>query len=69
MCNALAIWAIVLTFTGCCTMVGLILGIIGICKYPEGSSGRILSIIATVLSLLFSGSSVFFQDSLQQLIP
>lgn len=69
MSNALAIWAIVLTFTGCCTMVGLILGVIGICKYPEGSAGRILCIIATVLSILFSGSGVIFQDSLRCMIP
>lgn len=64
MSNALGIWAIILTFTGCCTPLGLILGVIGICKYPEGSPGRTLSIIATVLSILFSGSGFFFQDSI-----
>ena len=64
MSNALAIWAIVLTFTGCCTMVGLILGIIGICKYPEGSAGRTLCIIATILSLLFSSGGYFYQEPL-----
>lgn len=63
MSNALGIWAIILTFTGCCTLLGLILGIIGICKYPEGSPGRTMSIIATVLSILFSGSGLLFQDT------
>lgn len=64
MSNALAIWAIVLTLCGCCTPVGLILGIIGICKYPAGSPGRTMSIIATVLSILFSSGGVLFQDTL-----
>ncbi len=63
MSNALGIWAVILTFTGCCTLLGLILGIIGICKYPEGSPGRTMSIIATVLSILFSGSGLLFQDT------
>lgn len=64
MSDALGIWAIVLTFTGCCTMVGFILGIIGICKYPEGSSGRTLCIIATILSILFSSGGYFYQEPL-----
>ncbi len=62
MSNALAIWAIVLTLCGCCSPVGLILGIIGICQYPEGSSGRVLSIIATVTAILFSCGSYLFQE-------
>lgn len=62
--DALGIWAIVLTFTGCCTLLGLILGIIGICKYPEGSSGRTLCIIATILSILFSSGGYFYQEPL-----
>lgn len=69
MSDALGIWAIVLTFTGCCTMVGFILGIIGICKYPEGSSGRILCIISTVLSIIFSGSGFLFQEPLMKMLP
>lgn len=64
MSNALGIWAVILTFTGCCTLLGLILGIIGICKYPEGSSGRTLCIIATILSLLFSSGGYFYQEPL-----
>lgn len=64
MSNALGIWAVILTFTGCCTLLGLILGIIGICKYPAGSPGRTLSIIATVLSILFSSGGMLFQDTL-----
>lgn len=68
MSDALGIWAIVLTFTGCCTMVGFILGIIGICKYPEGSSGRTLCIIATILSILFSSGGYFYQESLLRTI-
>lgn len=66
MSNALAIWAVILTFTGCCTLLGLILGIIGICKYPAGSPGRTMSIIATVLSILFSSGGVLFQDSVMR---
>lgn len=68
MSDALGIWAIVLTFTGCCTMVGFILGIIGICKYPEGSSGRTLCIIATILSILFSSGGYFYQEPLLRTI-
>lgn len=64
MSNALGIWAVILTFTGCCTLLGLILGIIGICKYPEGSSGRTLCIIATILSILFSSGGYFYQEPL-----
>ena len=64
MSNALGIWAVILTFTGCCTLLGLILGIIGICKYPEGSDGRTLCIIATILSLLFSSGGYFYQEPL-----
>ena len=64
MSNALGIWAVILTFTGCCTLLGLILGIIGICKYPEGSAGRTLCIIAPILSLLFSSGGYFYQEPL-----
>lgn len=66
MSNALGIWVVILAFTGCCTLLGLILGIIGICKYPAGSPGRTLSIIATVLSILFSSGGVLFQDSVMR---
>ncbi len=67
MSNALGIWALVLSFTGCCTILGLILGIIGICKYPAGSPGRVLCIIATVISILINGGGIVFQDSLLRL--
>ncbi len=64
MSNALGIWAVVLTFTGCCSFLGLILGIIGICKYPEGSSGRILSIIATVIAVILHSGVYIFDDAI-----
>lgn len=52
MSNALAIWAIVTSVT--CNLVGLILGIIGLNKYPAGTSGRTMSMIATILGGLFT---------------
>lgn len=67
MSNALGIWALVLSLTGCCALPGLILGIIGICKYPEGSSGRVLSIIATVISILIYSGGYIFQEPLLQI--
>lgn len=50
MSNALAIWAIVTAFL--CNIVGLILGIIGLNKYPAGTSGRTMSLVATILAAL-----------------
>lgn len=64
MSNALGIWALVLSFTACCTLLGLILGIIGICKYPAGSAGRTLSIIATVIAVLIYSGGYIFQEPL-----
>ncbi len=49
--NALAIWALV--FSVLCSLVGLILGIIGLSKYPKSSNGRTMCIIAIVVSVLF----------------
>lgn len=49
--NALAIWALV--FSVLCSLVGLILGIIGMTKYPKNTNGRMMSIIAIVVSVLF----------------
>lgn len=66
MSNALGIWALLLSFTACCTLLGLVLGIIGICKYPAGSAGRVLSIIATVVAILIYSSSYIFQEPLLQ---
>ncbi len=64
MSNALGIWALILSMTACCTLPGLILGIIGICKYPAGSSGRTLSIIATVIAVLIYSGGYIFQEPL-----
>lgn len=50
MSNALAIWAIVTAVL--CNIVGLVLGIIGLNKYPAGTSGRTMSLIATILAAL-----------------
>lgn len=47
----MAIWALV--FSVLCSLVGLILGIIGMTKYPKNTNGRIMSIIAIVVSVLF----------------
>lgn len=48
--NMLAIWALI--FSVLCSLVGLILGVIGMSKYPKGSNGRVMSIIAIVVSVL-----------------
>lgn len=54
--NALAIWALV--FSVLCSIVGLILGIVGMNKYPKNSNGRTMCIIAIVLSILFMMGAV-----------
>ena len=60
MSNALGIWAVILTFTGCCTLLGLILGIIGIVLGALGrkkhakcaTGGLVLSILGLIFGLL-----------------
>lgn len=42
--NTLAICALV--FSVLCSLVGLVLGIIGMNKYPKNTSGRTMSVIA-----------------------
>ncbi|MBQ9836314.1 MAG: DUF4190 domain-containing protein [Akkermansia sp.] len=49
--NALAIWALVIGLL-CCAPAGIVMGIIGLNKYPQGSSGKTISIVALVLSIL-----------------
>ena len=49
--KALAIWALVIGLL-CCAPAGLVMGIIGLNKYPEGSSGRTICIVAIVLSVI-----------------
>lgn len=57
--NALAIWALI---TGLfCGIVGVVLGIIGINKYPAGSSGRTMSIIGLVLGAIGVVGSIMLQ--------
>lgn len=46
--NALAIWALVMGLV-CCAPVGVVLGIIGINKYPRSSAGWIMSLIALIV--------------------
>lgn len=58
MSNALAIWAIVTAFL--CNIVGLILGIIGLNKYPAGTSGRTMSLVATILAALFTVAGIVY---------
>ena len=55
--NALAIWALIIGLL-CCAPAGIIMAIIGLNKYPEGSSGRTISIVALVLSALGIVSSL-----------
>ncbi|MDO4817040.1 MAG: hypothetical protein Q3986_01270 [Akkermansia sp.] len=40
--------------------MGLILGIIGLNKYPAGTSGRTMSMIATILGGLFTLLGLIF---------
>lgn len=35
-----------------CSLVGLILGIIGLNKYPDKSNGKTMSLIAVILSIV-----------------
>ena len=48
--NTLAICALV--FAVLCSLVGLILGIIGLNKYPYKSNGKTMSLIAVILSIV-----------------
>lgn len=48
--NTLAILALV--FAVLCSLVGLILGIIGLNKYPDKSNGKTMSLIAIVVSIV-----------------
>lgn len=48
--NTLAVWALVCSIL--CSLAGLVLGIIGLNKYPKESNGRVMCIIAVVLSIL-----------------
>lgn len=48
--NTLAILALVFAFL--CSLVGLILGIIGLNKYPDKSNGKMMSMIAVIVSII-----------------
>lgn len=48
--NGLAIGALIVSLF--CGLIGLILAILGLIRYPSGSSGRVLCIIALVLAIL-----------------
>lgn len=65
--NALGVWALVLNLLACCNLVGLILAIIGLCKYPAGSSGRVLCILAIVVFVLYTAASMICAPSSAEL--
>ena len=48
--NTLAILALV--FAVVCSLVGLILGIIGLNKYPDKSNGKTMRLIAVIVSIV-----------------
>lgn len=48
--NTLAILALV--FAVLCSLVSLILGIIGLNKYPDKSNGKTMSLIAVIVSVV-----------------
>lgn len=49
--KALAIWALVIGLL-CCAPAGIVMSIIGLNKYPDGSSGKTICIVALILSIL-----------------
>lgn len=57
MSNALGILAVVGSIF--CYIIGLILSIIGLCKYPKGSAGRVLSWVGIVIFLLWTAVGAF----------
>lgn len=57
MSNALGILAVVGSIF--CYIIGLILSIIGLCKYPKGSAGRVLSWVGIVIVLLWTAVGAF----------
>ncbi|MBR4108138.1 MAG: hypothetical protein IKK45_05590 [Akkermansia sp.] len=69
---ALGVWALVLSLIACCNFVGLVLAIIGICKYPAGSSGRVLCVLAVVTFVLYTAASMIWvpnAEFLQEYFP
>lgn len=56
MSNALGILAIFGSLF--CYLIGLILSIIGLCKYPKGSAGRVLSWIALCIFIAWTALGV-----------
>ena len=69
--NALAIWALVMGIL-CCAPVGVILGIIGLNKYKQGSNGWIMSLIgliigaaSIVLNVIFTAVSPEMQEMIE----
>ncbi len=48
--NGLAICALI--FSILFALVGLILSIIGVCKYPAGTNGKVMSIIGLIISII-----------------
>ena len=69
--NALAIWALVMGIL-CCAPVGIVLGIIGLNKYKQGSNGWIMSLIgliigaaSIVLNVVFTAVNPEFQETLE----
>lgn len=56
--NGLAISAIIVSLL--CGLVGLILAIIGLNRYPSGSGGKTMCIIALILAILNMTTGLYF---------
>ncbi len=48
--NGLAISALIVSLF--CGLIGLVLAILGLVRYPSGSSGKLMCIIALILAIL-----------------
>ena len=59
--NTIGILSIV--FGLLCAIVGLVFSIIGLVRYPAGSSGKTLSVIGLILSILNGAGSLYVGSS------
>lgn len=66
--NALGIWAVALSISGCCSPIGLILGIIGACTYPKGTPGRTMCLISIGINILLWISSYLLMPTDQEIL-
>lgn len=56
--NGLAIAAIIVSLF--CGLIGLILAIMGLVRYPSGSGGKTMCIIALILAILNMTTGLYF---------